>query len=85
MWPRPRVRVSPSPGYSILTVLNRAPRTGLFALALASIRVLIPQRRQPGRRGVAVLYGLGWAAFYGWYWALRGGDDPPQQPVREAT
>lgn len=54
-----------------LVVLNRAPRIGAAAAAMATVgfvgRPLVT--RQP--RVVAVVYVAAWVAFYAWFWSSR--------------
>lgn len=54
-----------------LVVLNRAPRIGAAAAAMALVgfvgRPLV--MRQP--RLVAAVYAAGWVAFYAWFWSSR--------------
>jgi len=54
-----------------LVVLNRAPRIGVAAAAMAIVGLLGRPlvRRRP--RAVAALYAAGWVAFYTWYWSSR--------------
>lgn len=59
-----------------LTAINRAPRIGLFGLVLAVAGALVPDRWRPSPRTLAIAYGLGWVAFYTWYWALREAPEP---------
>lgn len=65
-----------------LVVLNRVPRIGLFALALAVAGATVRLRWQPSRNQAAALYGLGWVVFYAWYWILRA--ERPEGSVEEA-
>lgn len=58
----------------VLVALNRAPRIGVMGLLLAGMAAA-GRRAHLDEGVVAVLYALGWAAFYGWYWVLRGNGD----------
>jgi hypothetical protein len=64
-----------------LVVINRAPRIGLFGLSLAAAGAAVRLRWQPNGRQAAAVYGLGWVAFYSWYWILRA--ERPEGSVEE--
>lgn len=54
-----------------LVVLNRAPRIGAAAAAMAILGFVAGPlvTRQP--RLVAAVYAAGWVAFYAWFWSSR--------------
>jgi hypothetical protein len=54
-----------------LVVLNRAPRIGVTAAAMAGVGFL--GRAQVARRprSAAALYAAAWIAFYAWFWSSR--------------
>jgi hypothetical protein len=53
-----------------LAMLNRAPRVGLFGLALVCAGAL-GRRRRLSADAMGAAYLLGRAVFYAWYWVLR--------------
>lgn len=55
----------------LLATINRVPRIGVFALALAAIGGVGRRVGLSGAVPQAVLYGAGWLVFYGWYWIVR--------------
>jgi hypothetical protein len=58
-----------------LAAINRAPRLGLYGLALGIVGAVARDRWQPGRLFTALAYGLGWTVFYAWFWTRPRADD----------
>lgn len=60
----------------VLVIANRAPRIGIFALALGAGGLAARSMRQPSRALSLLLYVSGWSVFYAWYWLLRRDETP---------
>jgi membrane protein YqaA with SNARE-associated domain len=55
----------------LLVVLNRAPRIGVAAAAMAIVGLLGRPLVTRRPRAVAAMYAAGWIAFYAWFWSSR--------------